>query len=76
MEKYVEADLLSVRTNTAAMKAAAAVTMSQRYIETSMERLSSGKRPKSTTSKLGTHGKTKRHQLFPPILAHLWLKQQ
>ena len=40
----MESDLLSVRTNTAAMKAATAVTMAQRSIETSMERLSTGKR--------------------------------
>ena len=59
MENYVEPDLHSVRINTAAMKAATAVTMSQRCIETSMERLSSGKRPKSTASKSGTQGKTK-----------------
>ena len=44
MENHVESDLLSVRTNTAAMKAATAVTMVQRSIETSMERLSTGKR--------------------------------
>ena len=43
----MEADLLSVRTNTAAMKAATAVTMAQRSIETSMERLSTGKRVNS-----------------------------
>ena len=40
----MESDLLSVRTNTAAMKAATAVTMAQRSIETSMERLPTGKR--------------------------------
>ena len=44
MENHVEKHLLSVRTNTAAMKAATAVTMAQRSIETSMERLSTGKR--------------------------------
>ena len=44
MENQLESDLLSVRTNTAAMKAATAVTMAQRSIETSMERLSTGKR--------------------------------
>ena len=43
----MESDLLSVRTNTAAMKAATAVTMAQRSIETSRERLSTGKRVNS-----------------------------
>ena len=40
----MESDLLSVRTNTAAMKAATAVKMAQRSMDTSMERLSTGKR--------------------------------
>ena len=40
----MEWDLLSIGTNTAALTAAKAITMSQRSIETSMERLSTGKR--------------------------------
>ncbi len=40
----MELDLLSIGTNTAALTAAKAITMSQRNIETSMERLSTGKR--------------------------------
>jgi flagellin-like hook-associated protein FlgL len=40
----MEENLLSIGTNTAALMAAKTVTMSQHSIETSMERLSTGKR--------------------------------
>ncbi len=43
----MESDLLSVKTNTAATKAATAVTMTQRNTDTSMQRLSTGKRMNS-----------------------------
>lgn len=42
-EKLIESDLLSVRTNTSAMKAATAVTMAQRSIATYIEPLPTGK---------------------------------